>query len=45
MTAAGQADLVWEDGDWKIDPASGSELMTVSEAASEPSVEWGPNDA
>lgn len=45
MTAAGQADLVWEDGDWKIDPASGSELMTVAQAVGEPSVEWGPNHA
>lgn len=43
--AAGQADLVWEDGDWKVQPASGQQLMTVSEANGDPSVQWGPNDA
>lgn len=44
-TASGQVDVVWEDGDWKIDPASGQDLMTVSAATTDPSVEWGPNDA
>lgn len=44
-TAAGQADLVWEDGDWKVQPASGQQLMTVSEASGDPAVQWGPNNA
>lgn len=44
-TAAGQVDVVWEDGDWKVDPASGQDLMSVSATTTNPSVEWGPNNA
>lgn len=40
-TAAGQVDLVWLDGDWKVNPASGQTLMTVDEATKSPSVRWG----
>ena len=40
--AVGQVDLVWEDGDWKVEPASGQDLMSVDLATSSPSVAWGP---
>ncbi|WP_104168904.1 hypothetical protein [Arthrobacter sp. SX1312] len=37
-----QADVVWEDGDWKLDPASGTELMTSDQYQGQPYIEWGP---
>ena len=37
-----QADVVWEDGDWKLDPASGTELMTSDQYQGQSYVEWGP---
>ncbi|GGG67346.1 hypothetical protein GCM10011374_34490 [Kocuria dechangensis] len=37
-----QADVVWEDGDWKLDPASGTELMTSDQYQGQPYVQWGP---
>lgn len=37
-----QADLVWEDGDWKLDPASGTELMTSDLYQGQPYIVWGP---
>lgn len=37
-----QADLLWEDGDWKLDPASGTELMTSDLYQGQPYIEWGP---
>ncbi|MEX5271532.1 hypothetical protein [Kocuria sabuli] len=37
-----QADVVWEDGDWKLDPASGTDLMTSDQYQGQPYVEWGP---
>ncbi|MGQ1799134.1 hypothetical protein ACT4S5_18660 [Kocuria oceani] len=39
---AGQIDLVWEDGDWKLDPASGTSMMTGDRHQGQPYVEWGP---
>ena len=42
IKAAVQADVVWEDGDWKLDPASGTELMTADQYQGQPYVEWGP---
>ena len=38
----GQVDVVWEDGDWKLDPASGTDLMTSDQYQGQPYVEWGP---
>ena len=40
--AVGQVDLVWENGDWRVEPASGQQLMTVDFATTSPSVTWGP---
>ena len=40
--AIAQADVVWEDGDWKLDPASGTKMMTADQYQSQPFVEWGP---
>ncbi|WP_062737191.1 hypothetical protein [Kocuria turfanensis] len=37
-----QADVVWEDGDWKLDPASGTDLMTSDQYQGQSYVEWGP---
>lgn len=42
IKAAMQVDVVWEDGDWKLDPASGTELMTSDQYQGQPYVEWGP---
>ena len=39
----GQVDLVWEDGDWKLDPASGTELISGSQYQGQPYVQWGPD--
>ena len=39
---AGQVDLVWEDGDWKLDPASGTSMITGDQHQGQPYVEWGP---
>lgn len=37
-----QADLLWEDGDWKLDPASGTTFMTSDLYQGQPYIEWGP---
>lgn len=42
IKASVQADVVWEDGDWKLDPASGTELMSADQYQGQPYVEWGP---
>ncbi|MBG6218643.1 hypothetical protein IWX75_003130 [Arthrobacter sp. CAN_A6] len=42
QTLMAQVDLVWEDGDWKLDPASGTELVTGSRYQGQPYVQWGP---
>ena len=42
IKAAMQVDVVWEDGDWKLDPASGTELMTSDQYQGQSYVEWGP---
>ncbi|GGG69303.1 hypothetical protein GCM10011374_37130 [Kocuria dechangensis] len=42
--AIAQADLVWEDGDWKLDPASGTKMMTVDQYQGQPYVQWGPKN-
>lgn len=39
---SGQIDVVWEDGDWKLDPASGTEMITADQYQGQPYVEWGP---
>ena len=39
---AGQIDLVWEDGDWKLDPASGNDFITGARYQGQPYIEWGP---
>ncbi|MBE0010112.1 MULTISPECIES: hypothetical protein [unclassified Arthrobacter] len=36
-----QADLLWEDGDWKLDPASGTSFMTSDLYQGQPYIEWG----
>ncbi|OUM44686.1 hypothetical protein [Arthrobacter sedimenti] len=40
---SGQVDVVWEDGDWKLDPASGTELISGSRYQGQPYIQWGPN--
>ena len=40
---SGQVDVVWEGGDWKLDPASGTELITGSRYQGQPYVQWGPD--
>lgn len=42
QTLMAQVDLVWQDGDWKLDPASGTELVTGSRYQGQPYVQWGP---
>lgn len=42
QTLVAQVDLAWEDGDWKLDPASGTELITGSRYQGQPYVQWGP---
>ena len=42
QTITGQVDLVWEDGDWKLDPASGTSMITGDQHQGQPYVEWGP---
>lgn len=44
VKASVQADVVWEDGDWKLDPASGTELMTADQYQGQSYVEWGPKN-
>ncbi|WP_024477308.1 hypothetical protein [Arthrobacter sp. CAL618] len=44
QTLIAQVDLVWEDGDWKLDPASGTELVTGSRYQGQPYVQWGPRE-
>ncbi|MBG6184878.1 hypothetical protein IWX65_002856 [Arthrobacter sp. CAN_A214] len=39
---AGQVDVVWEDGDWKLDPASGTEFISGSRYQGQPYIAWGP---
>ncbi|WP_144837285.1 hypothetical protein [Kocuria rosea] len=38
----GQVDVVWENGDWKLDPASGTEMITGDQYQGQSYVEWGP---
>ena len=38
----GQVDVVWEDGDWKLDPASGTDMITGDQYQGQPYVQWGP---
>jgi len=38
----GQVDMVWEDGDWKLDPASGTEFINGSQYQGQPYIQWGP---
>lgn len=40
---SGQVDLVWEEGDWKLDPASGTELISGAAYQGDPYVKWGPD--
>lgn len=40
---SGQVDLVWEEGDWKLDPASGTELINGAAYSGHPYVNWGPD--
>jgi hypothetical protein len=40
---SGQVDVVWEGGDWKLDPASGTEFITGSRYQGQPYIQWGPN--
>ena len=42
IKASVQADVVWEDGDWKLDPASGTELMSADQYQGQHYVDWGP---
>lgn len=37
-----QIDVVWEDGDWKAEPASGQQGATAEISTGAPSTEWGP---
>lgn len=37
-----QIDVVWEDGDWKAEPASGQQGATAELSTGSPSIEWGP---
>jgi hypothetical protein len=39
---AAQVDVVREDGDWKLDPASGTELISGSRYQGQPYIQWGP---
>lgn len=41
---AGQVDVVWEDGDWKLDPASGTEFISGSRYQGQPYIAWGPEN-
>lgn len=38
----GQVDVVWENGDWKLDPASGTDMITGDQYQGQPYVQWGP---
>ncbi|MHA7287682.1 hypothetical protein ACX80I_15530 [Arthrobacter sp. MDT3-44] len=42
QTLVAQVDLVWEDGDWKLDPASGNDFSTWARYQGQPYVQWGP---
>ncbi|MFJ6003601.1 hypothetical protein [Arthrobacter sp. NPDC092385] len=42
QTLVAQVDLVWEDGDWKLDPASGNDFNTWARYQGQPYIEWGP---
>ena len=37
-----QIDVVWQDGDWKAEPASGQQGATAELATDDPAVDWGP---
>ena len=39
---AGQIDLVWDGGDWKVDPASGMDIFSGGQYQGQPYVDWGP---
>lgn len=42
QTLVAQVDLVWEDGDWKLDPASGNDFNTWARYQGQQYVQWGP---
>ncbi|WP_104182192.1 hypothetical protein [Arthrobacter sp. B0490] len=42
QTLIAQVDLVWEDGDWKLDPASGNDFNTWARYQGQQYVQWGP---
>ena len=42
QTLAAQVDVVWEAGDWKLDPASGTEFITGGQHQGQPYIAWGP---
>lgn len=39
---SGQVDLVWDGGDWKLEPASGTQLISGGTYQGVPYVKWGP---
>ena len=39
---SGQVDLIWDGGDWKLDPASGTQLISGAKYQGAPYVKWGP---
>ncbi|MBG6226550.1 hypothetical protein IWX63_003149 [Arthrobacter sp. CAN_A2] len=42
QTLVAQVDLVWEEGDWKLDPASGNDFNTWARYQGQQYVQWGP---
>lgn len=42
QTLVAQVDVVWEDGDWKLDPASGNDFNTWARYQGQQYVQWGP---
>ncbi|MHA7145417.1 hypothetical protein ACX80U_11940 [Arthrobacter sp. TmT3-37] len=42
QTLIAQIDLVWEDGDWKLDPASGNDFNSWARYQGQQYVQWGP---
>jgi hypothetical protein len=42
QTLVAQVDLMWEDGDWKLDPASGNDFNTWARYQGQQYVQWGP---
>ena len=42
QTVMAQVDLLWEEGDWKLDPASGNDFITGARYQGQPYINWGP---